>query len=123
MKTVSGESRIDQAQREKVNLCEEFEMRNRLFQESRARNCQGTEELRRICCEETEKGRQLRIDDLSVQQERNPTTVSQLVTQILDLQNKANSMADAREFYDPETASSSTPSHVPSQPLNIPIPI
>ena len=31
-----------------------------------------------------------------------------------------NSLSDAREFYDPETASSSGASHVPSQPLIIP---
>ena len=30
----------DQAQREKINLCGELEMRHRLFQESRARDCQ-----------------------------------------------------------------------------------
>ena len=35
----------DQAQREKINLCGELEMRNRLFQESRARNCQEIDEL------------------------------------------------------------------------------
>ena len=45
----------DQAQREKNKLCGELEMRNRLFQESRARNCQENEELRRICCEETDR--------------------------------------------------------------------
>ena len=106
--------RADQAQREKINLCGELEMRNRLFQESRARNCQKIEEL--LCCKETERARHLRSDELSVQQEKNPTTVSQLVTQIQDLQKKVNSLADARDFYDPETASSSGVSHVPSQP-------
>ena len=30
----------DQAQRENINSCGELEMRNGLFQESRARNCQ-----------------------------------------------------------------------------------
>ena len=60
-------------------------MRNRLFNESRARNFQEIEELRRICCEETNRVRQLRIDELFLQQERNPTTVSQLLTQIQDL--------------------------------------
>ena len=94
-------------------------MRHRFFQESRARDCQGMEELRRVYCEETHRARQLRIDELSLQQERNPTTVSQLLTHIQDLQNKVNSLADAREFYDPETASSPGASHVPSQPLNI----
>ena len=55
-------------------------MRNRLFQERRARDCQEIEDLRRICCEETDRARQLRIDELSIQRERNPTTVSQLLT-------------------------------------------
>ena len=73
-----------------------------------------------MCCEETDRARQLRIDELSMQQERNPSTVSQLLIQ--DLQNKVTSLTDAREFYDPETASSSGSSHVPSQPLNIPSP-
>ena len=84
----------DEDQREKINFCGELEMRNRLFQESRARNCQEIEELRRICCEETDRARQLRIDELYMQQERNPypTTLSQLLTQILDLQNKVNSL-------------------------------
>ena len=41
-------------------------------------------------------------------QERNFTTVSLLLTQNRDLQNKANSLSDATEFYDPETASSSS---------------
>ena len=49
-------------------------------------------------------------------------TVSQLLTRIQDLQNKVNSLSDAREFYDPETASSSGATHVPSQPLIIPSP-
>ena len=48
--------------------------------------------------------------------------VSQLLTQIQDLQKEVNSLTDARDFYDPETASSSRASHVPSEPLNIPNP-
>ena len=97
-------------------------MRHRLFQESRARNCQTSQELRRFCCEETDRARQLTIDQLSLQQERNPSTVRQLLTQAQDLQNTVNSLTDAKVFYDPETASSSRTSHVPSQPLNIPSP-
>ena len=57
-----------------------------------------------------------------MQQERNPTTVGQLLTQIQDLQNKVNSLADATEFYDTKTASRSGASHVPSQPLIFPSP-
>ena len=41
-------------------------------------------------------------------QERNITIVSLLLTQNRDLQNKANSLSDATDFYDPETASSSS---------------
>ena len=44
----------DQAQREKIRLCGELEMRNRLFNESRAKDCQENEELRRIWFEETD---------------------------------------------------------------------
>ena len=50
----------DQAQREKIHLCGELGMRNRIFQESRARDCQEIKDLRRICCEETDRARQLR---------------------------------------------------------------
>ena len=46
----------------------------------------------------------------------------QLLTQIQDLQNKVNSLSDAREFCDPETVSSSGTTHVPSQPSTIPRP-
>ena len=97
-------------------------MRNGLVQENRARNCQEFEDSQRVCCEETDRARQARVDELSLQQQRNPTTVSQLLTQVQDLQNKVNLLADTIEFYDPETASSSGASHVPSQPLIIPSP-
>ena len=46
--------------------------------------------------------------------------MSQLLTQIQELQNKVNSLSDAREVYGPETASSSGEFHVPSQRLTIP---
>ena len=98
-------------------------MRNRLFRENQAKDCQEIEELRRICCEETDhRARQARIDELSMHQERNLTTVSQLLTQFKDSHNKANSLSDASEFYDPESASSSGATHVPSQPCTIPSP-
>ena len=56
----------DQAQREKINLCGELDMRNRLFQESRPRKCQEIVELRGICCKETDRAREWRIDELIV---------------------------------------------------------
>ena len=48
----------DQAQGEKISLHGESEVRNRLFRENHARDCQEIEELRRICCEETDRARQ-----------------------------------------------------------------
>ena len=42
-----------------------------------------------------------------------------LLTQMQDPQNRVNSLSDAREFRDPETARSSGASHVPSQLLTI----
>ena len=73
-------------------------MRNRHLQESHARDCQEIEELRRICCEEADRARQARIHEMSVHQERHPTPVSQLLTEVQELQNKINSLSDAREF-------------------------
>ena len=73
-------------------------MRNRIFQEGRARDCQEIEELRRTRCEESNRARQARNDELSMHQEGNLTTVSHLLTQILELQNKVNSLSDARYF-------------------------
>ena len=49
----------------------------------------------------------MRIDELSTQEEESKSTVNQLVVQIQELQDKVNSLNDAKEFYDPETASSS----------------
>ena len=48
--------------------------------------------------------------------------MSQLLTQIQDLQNRVNSLSDAKEFYDPESGSISRATHVPDQPSTIPSP-
>ena len=46
-----------------ISLYGEMELRNRLFQEDHARDCQEIEELRRTCFEETDRARQARIDE------------------------------------------------------------
>ena len=102
----------DQAQRDKISLCAELELRIRLFQEDHARDCQETEELRRSCCEGADRARQARSDELSLQQERNPTTVSQWLTLIRESQIKVSSVSDATEFHDPESGSSSGATHI-----------
>ena len=96
-----------QTQREKSWLCNELEMKKRSFQEDRSRCCQEIEALRRICFTEAERARQLRIDELSAQEKERKSTVHQLMVQIQELEDKVNSLSDAKEFYDPEIASSS----------------
>ena len=49
--------------------------KNRIYQEHRAKKIQEIEELRRNCCEEADRVRQLRIDDSSMQQKEKPSTV------------------------------------------------
>ena len=109
-----------QAQREKTNLCGELGIRNRLHHECQVRTSQETEELRRICDEEANQVRKLKIEELSLRKERDPNTMDRLLEQAQDIQNQANSMAEAKEFHDPDTASSSGASHVPSQPVITP---
>ena len=48
--------------------------------------------------------------------------VNQFMVQIQELQDKENSWSDAKEFYDPDTASRSGFSHGPSQFVSIPSP-
>ena len=57
----------------------------------------------------------MRCDELSTQKEENPSTVKLHMDQIQELHDEVNSFNDAKEFYVPETASSSGLSHVPSQ--------
>ena len=109
----------DQTPMEKSWLCDELEMRSRAFQEDRANYCQQNEELRRTCCA---RARQLRTDELSTQKEESKSFVNRLVVQIHELQDKVNSLNGAKEFYDPEPASTSGLSHVPSQHVRSPSP-
>ena len=109
----------DQAQRDKISLYGDLELRKRLFQENHARDCQEIEDLRRICREETDRAIPAKNEDLLVQQQRNPTILSQMMAEIRDSQNKVNSLSDAREFHDPESESSSGATHVPDQTSTI----
>ena len=44
------------------------------------------------------------------------------MAQIRELQNKANSLSDAKEFYDPQSGSSSGATHVPDRTSTFPSP-
>ena len=76
LQLLQANQRADQDKNNKISSYGELEMRNRLFRENQAKDCQEIEELRRICCEETDRAGQARIDELSMHQERNPTTVN-----------------------------------------------
>ena len=54
-----------------------------------------------------------------IKRKKSKYRVNQLMVQIQELQDKVNSLNRSREFCDPETASSSGLSHVPSQPMSI----
>ena len=108
----------DQTRREKSWLCNGLEIRNRAFQEDRTRICQQIEELRTICCTEAERARQLRIDELSTQEEENKiaygpkwrtTEQSKFVERCKRILWSWNSKQLGV-------------SHVPSQPISIPSP-
>ena len=75
--------------KEKEKLCGELEMRNELFQESRTNGCQEIEELRRRRYEESDRARKAKLDELSMKQQKDPQTVSQLLTQMRELQDKS----------------------------------
>ena len=81
---------------------------------------QGIEDLRSIFCEETDRVRQARIDELSLHQERNPKILSQLLTQDSGITEQSKFLVGRTwEFYDPESGSSSGATHVPDQASTI----
>ena len=105
----------DQAQRDKNQACmKNWHWGKGSSEEDHARKCQELQEFTEnsVAKKQIEQDK-ARTDELSLHQDSNPTTVTQLLTQIRDLQNKVNSSSDANEFYDPETASSSGATHVP----------
>ena len=64
----------------------------------------------------------MRTDELYAQKKEEPSTVNKLLSRIQDLEDKVNALNEEKEFYDPETASTSGMSHVPSEPSRIPSP-
>ena len=63
-------------------------MKSRLHEESHAKGCFEIEELLRIFCDETERARHVGTDELYAQKKDEPSTVSQLLSHIQDLQDK-----------------------------------
>ena len=76
-------------------------------------------------CEEFVAKRQIEPDSCGsmkclCNKRRGPTIVKRFLSQIRDSENKVNSLAEERDFHNPETANSSGASHVPTQPLTNP---
>ena len=67
----------------------------------RGRDCHEIKELRRFCYEEADKTIQSRIEEMVMNQD-GPSVVNQDMSEIQELQNKVNSLTDARDFHDPE---------------------
>ena len=82
----------DQSQREKSWLCAELDRRERVLPEDRMRSFQEEEELRKMCCREAEIAKQLRWDELSIQERESQSGVNQLTVQIQDSQDKVKSL-------------------------------
>ena len=97
----------DQAQRENSRSFGELSTQNRIYQEHHARDCQEIEELRRTCCEQADRVRQLRIDELSTQQERKSLHRDSAFVPNSGTAGHCESVNDEKEFHDPETASTS----------------
>ena len=71
-------------------------LENRIYQERHAKGCPPIEELRRICCVQADRARHLRIEELSMQQKANPSTVNQLVPKIRNVKDNVNSLNDEK---------------------------
>ena len=59
---------------------------------------------------------------LCMHQEKDPTIVSQLMARIRKFQNRLSSLSDVKEFYDPQSGSSSGATHVPDRTSTVPSP-
>ena len=88
--------RADQAQRERLKLCSELEMKSRLHQEYHARSCREIEELKKRCYQEENAAKQRKAEEFTAQLDQESRTVSLF-------------------FQDPDSPSNSGSAHVPHQ--------
>ena len=61
----------DQAQRERMHLCSDLEMKNRLHQKCYARSCQEMEELKRRCYQEENAAKQRKLEEFTAHHVQN----------------------------------------------------
>ena len=72
----------DQAQRERIHLCSELEMKNRLHRECYARSCQEIEELKRRCYQEKNAAKQRKLEEFTAHHDQESRTVNLLRDQV-----------------------------------------
>ena len=77
-----------QAERERIHLCSEMEMKSRLHQECHARSFQEIEELKRRCYKEENGVTQQKFHEYSMQDDQESRTVSLLRDQVRKLQER-----------------------------------
>ena len=107
----------DQAQRERIHLCSDLEMKSRLHQEYYARSCQEVEELRKRCNKEENGATRQKLNEYSMQQNQESRTGSLLRGQIQRLQERLEFIEDSKIFQDPGLPSSFGSAHVSHQAL------
>ena len=105
----------DQAQRERIPMCCEVEMRSRLHQEYYARSCQEIEELKRRCFQEENGVTQQKMNEQCLQHDQESRTVSLLRDQVRRLQERVEFLKDSKIFPDPDSPSSFGSAHVSHQ--------
>ena len=105
----------DQAQRQRIHLCSELEMKKRLHQECHARSCQEIEELKRHCSQEENEVTRQKNNEYSMQHDQESRTVSLLRDQVRKLQERLEFIEDSKIFQDLDSPSSFGSAHVSHQ--------
>ena len=100
----------DQAQRQRIHLCSELEIKNRLHQKCYARSYQEIEELKRRCFKDENEVTQQKMNECTMQHEL-------LRDQVRNLQERLEFIEDSKIFQDPDSPSSFGSAHVSQQAL------
>ena len=107
----------DQAQRQRIHLCSELEVKNRLHQECSARSCQEIEELKRRCYKDENEVTQQKMNEYTMQHDQETRRMSLLRDQVRKLQERLEFIEVSKIFQDPDSPSSFGSAHVSHQAL------
>ena len=93
----------DQAQRQRIHLYSELEVKNRLHQECYARSCQEIEELKRRCYKDEHEVTQQKMNEYTMQHDQESRTMSLLRDQVRKLLERLEFIEDSKIFQDPDS--------------------